>query len=232
MSAATELREYTDRSNSLHKQYLGDPVLLAQYERFVAWQLEYMLPLYDDLRTADDYAAAVDFVVSDLTGINISDRDKDIARVVPAMVKMLPKNALSAVNSAMRLNARVLEVNLAICRELFRRLDHDQQITERGYWQACRTASSLDECLELVELTGDIGYSLDNVMQIPMIGPLLRAMRTPARLAGFAALQTFLENGYQTFSAIEDTDQFLTDVTTRMRDIFTRILTAPLAEVG
>lgn len=230
MTAAAELRRYTERSNALHQQYLSDPQLLHAYEHFVQWQLDYMLPLYDDLRAAEDYAAAVDFVVSDLTGINISERDQDIARVVPIMSRTLPDKALVTVAAAMRLNARVLEVNLAICRDLSTTLDDGQAISEASYWRACRNSSSLDECLELVQLTGDIGYSLDSVMQTRMIGTLLRAMRTPARLAGFGALQTFLENGYRTFSALEDVDRFLNDVTQRMSDIFTRIFETPLRE--
>ena len=56
-----------------------------------------------------------------------------------------------------------------------------------------------------------------------MIGITLKAMRTPARLAGFAALQTFLEKGYTTFNALEDVDQFLDDITTRMTEVFTGI---------
>ena len=230
MSAATELRHYTERSNAIHREYLGNRDLLSKYKHFVAWQLAYMLPFYDDLRTSKKYAAAVDFVVSELTGIGVSDRDHDIARIVPVMSKMLPDKAIRAMASAMHLNASVLEINLRIFRSLFKGKSVDAEFSEADYWSACRRASSLDECLHLVQLIEDIGHSLDRLIRIPMIGLTLKAMRGPARLAGFAALQDFLEKGYRTFYALEDVDQFLEDITRRMSEVFTKIFTGPLEQ--
>ncbi|RLA31986.1 MAG: hypothetical protein DRR11_09465 [Gammaproteobacteria bacterium] len=228
MSAASELREYTDRSNSIHKEYLGNPELLRRYEHFVDWQLNYMLPFYEDLGATEDRAEAVKFFVSDLTGIDISERDHEFAKVVPLMSRMLPDKALDAVATAMRLNARVLGVNLSICRELYKEISIDTEITEASYCSACRRASQLEECLELVHLTAEIGRDLDQLIRIPMIGLTLRAMRLPARLAGFGALQNFLETGYRTFNALEDVHQFLDDMTVRMTEVFTQIFTKPI----
>ena len=228
MSAASELREYTDRSNSIHKEYLGNPELLRRYECFVDWQLDYMLPFYEDLGATEDRAEAVNFFVSDLTGIDISERDLEFAKVVPLMTRMLPDKALDAVATAMRLNARVLGINLSICRELYKEISIDTEITEASYCSACRRASQLEECLELVHLTAEIGRDLDQLIRIPMIGLTLRAMRLPARLAGFGALQKFLETGYKTFNALEDVHQFLDDMTVRMTEVFTQIFTKPI----
>jgi hypothetical protein len=227
MSAAAKLRKYTDRSNSIHREYLGNPELLQQYEQFVAWQLEYMLPFYEDLGATADRAAAVEFFVSDLTGIDISARDREIAKVVPLMSRMLPGKALQAVATAMQLNARVLGINLSICRELYRKIATDAAITEAGYCSACRRASRLEECLELVHLTAEIGRDLDQLIRIPMIGLTLKAMRVPARLAGFGALQKFLETGYKTFNDLQDVDTFLDDMTARMTEVFTQIFAEP-----
>lgn len=227
MSAAVKLRKYTDRSNSIHREYLGNPKLLQQYERFVAWQLDYMLPFYEDLGATADRAAAVEFFVSELTGINISERDREIAKVVPLMSRMLPDKALHAVATAMQLNARVLGINLAICRELYKEIPIGTAITEAGYCSACRHASRLEECLDLVHLTAAIGRDLDQLIRIPMIGLTLKAMRVPARLAGFGALQQFLESGYKTFNALQDVDTFLNDMTVRMTEVFTRIFAEP-----
>lgn len=232
MSAAAELLEYTKRSNAIHREYLDNPDLLGKYERFVTWQLDYMLPFYEDLRALENYSAAVDFVVSDLTGIGISQRDRDIARVAPIMSKMLPEKALRTMAAAMRLNARVLEINLSICRVLYKEERGNARFSEADYCSASRQASNLDESLELIDLTAEIGHSLDHLVRIPMIGFTLRAMRRPARLWGFAALQAFLEKGYATFSALEDVDQFLDDITNRMTEVFTRIFTEPLESLG
>jgi len=141
---------------------------------------------------------------------------------------MLPDKALRTVATAMQLNARVLGINLSICRELYKEIPVGADVSEAKYYTACRRASSLDECLELVHLTGEVGHNLDHVIRSPMIGLMLKAMRTPARLAGFGVLQRFLEKGYRTFVALEDVDQFLDDITLRMTDVFTRIFTEPV----
>ncbi len=166
-------------------------------------------------------------MVSDLTGIGVSQRDYDIARIVPVMSKLLPENALRAVASAMQLNARVLGINLSICRALYEDRSVDAVISECDYCLACRQATQLDQFFDLIHLTEDVGRSLDHVIRIPMIGLTLKAMRRPARLAGFAALQTFLENGYTTFVALEDVDQFLKNISLRMNEVFTWIFTEP-----
>lgn len=228
MSAANELRKNIERSIAIHQQYLNDSQLLEWYEHFVTWQTDYLLPFYEDLRSNRNYSAAVDFVVSDLTGVGVSDRDQNIARVAPIMSRMLPNKAVHTMATAMHLNARVLEINLAVCRTLYEKDCSEWEITEADYCAAIRQASSLDECLELIQLTAEIGHSLDHVVRIPMIGPLLRAMRTPARLWGFAAMQAFLEKGYETFSALEDVDRFLGEITIRMTEVFTYLFTEPL----
>ena len=228
MKAAQTLRIYTDRSNEIHREYLGNPVLRDQYTDFVAWQVQYMSPFYEDHRSGQGHAAAVDFFISDLTGINISRRDQDLAKVVPVMTRMLPDRALQALADAMTLNARVLEINLSICQELFRDRELDNEISERDYCLACRRASSLEECLELVSLTRLVGEDLQRIIKIPILGVILRAMRSPARLAGFGEMQDFLETGYRTFSAVDDVNRFLDDMSIRTTEIFTSVYNEPL----
>ena len=45
-------------------------------------------------------------------------------------------------------------------------------------------------------------------------------------------MQAFLEKGYETFSALEDVDRFLDDITVRMSEVFTYIFTEPLENLG
>lgn len=225
LSAATELYEYTERSNAIHAAYLSDQALHEKYTYFVTWQNDYMLQFYEDLRTSESYSRAVDLVVTDLTGIGVSARDQDIARIVPIMSKLLPERALRTVAAAMRLNARVLEINLSICRALYELNPGSEEFSEADYCVAARQAAQLDDCLELVDLTIEVGRSLDRVIRIPMIGSLLKAMRMPARLWGFAAMQEFLENGYAAFDALEDVGSFLDVMGNRMTEILTRVYT-------
>ena len=228
--AATLFREQIRLSNELHAEYLGNPQLLRNYERFANWQLEHLLPFFADLYEQPGYAEAIDFTMNDLAGVGISDRDQDLERASPAITRMLPLGALETIASAAEMNARTLKFNIAICRALLVDNELPVLITEVDYCIACREASSLEELVELVHLITGLGRTLKSLVRIPMIGATLRAMRAPAHASGFGVLQEFLERGYSTFKQIPDIDLFLSEIEDRMVDVFTQIQTAPLDE--
>ena len=229
--AAAHFRRYMQRSNELHGSYLDTPGQMQQYDRFTEWQMEYLLAFFADLHDRPGYGEAIDFTMSDLAGVGISERDRDLERAAPAITRMLPTRALETIAAAAELNAGVLEVNLGI----FRRLQVDGElpatITNRAYCVACREASTLDECLGLVHLATNLGGTLKTLVNVPLLGGLLWAMRGPAHAAGFGALQEFLEGGYTKFKAIPDIDHFLGEIDLRMTDVFTSIYTTPLDEL-
>lgn len=225
--AAQALRGFTEQSNDLHREYLGDNASRLAYQRFVDCQLAYFLPQYDDLRSRPGYDDAIHFVIADLMGPGIADRDRELARVVPAMTRLLPAGALQALAVAMELNARVLKINLGIERQLRAVLAAQKSVSELDYCVASRRVSSFDECRELVAMTRAAGESLERVIRVPMIGSLLRTMRLPARLAGVADLQAFLEKGFTTVTAVDDVHEFLDAMEQRMTDVFRHVFVAP-----
>lgn len=230
-AASARFRQHIHRSNELHIGYLEDSDLLENYDRFANWQLEYLLPFFKDLYAIEGYAGAIDFTMNDLAGIGISNRDRDLERAAPAITTMLPLAALDTIASAAEMNARVLEVNIGICRCLLVGNNLPDHITEIEYCVACREASSLEECAELVHLITGLGRTLKSLVNHATIGLTLRAMRGPAHAAGFGALQEFLETGYRTFRLIPDIDHFLSEIETRMIGVFERIYTTPLDEL-
>ncbi|MDH3905596.1 MAG: hypothetical protein GWP64_01885 [Gammaproteobacteria bacterium] len=226
--AAAKFRRAIARSNELHADYLGDPGLYESYDHFTRWQLNYMLPYFSDLLEPEGYAEAVDFIVSDLAGVGVSARDRDIERATPVIVRSLPTHALETAAAAVELNARALEINLGICRELLVDGELPTDITEKDYFIACRKVSSYDECMDLVHLATDLGETLKKLARVPLIGGLLRTMRKPAHAAGFGALQEFLETGYLTFRRISDIDRFLEFLRQRMDHVFERVYNSPI----
>lgn len=226
--AAAKFRKYMQRSNDLHGSYLNEPGQAQQYDRFTEWQMAYLLAFFADLHERPGYGEAIDFTMSDLAGVRISERDSELERAAPAITRMLPTRALETLAAAAELNARVLEVNLGI----FRRLQIDGQlpteIRNRAYCVACREASTLDECLGLVYLAISLGGTLKTLINVPLLGALLRAMRGPAHAAGFGTLQEFLEGGYTKFKQIPDIDHFLGEIEHRMTEVFSTIYTTPL----
>lgn len=231
-TAADKFRREIRRSNALHVEYLHDPRFLKQYDRFTQWQLQYLLPFFTDLHAQTGYAEAIDFTMSDLAGVGISDRDHDLERASPAITRMLPLHALETIAAAAEMNARVLEINIGICRCLAIDGALPDEISEVDYCLACRRASSLQECVELVHLITNLGRTLKSLVRIPVLGFTLRAMRAPAHAAGFGALQEFLEKGYTTFREIPDIDHFLLQIEERMIRMFEIIYDAPLEELS
>ena len=117
-NAAAEFRKYIGRSNELHGSYLHEPGRLQQYDHFTAWQMAYLLTFFTDLHERPGYGKAIDFTVSDLAGVSVGRRDRDLERAAPAITRMLPTRALETVAAAAKLNARVLEINLGVLRSL------------------------------------------------------------------------------------------------------------------
>ncbi len=227
-AAAQKFRDNIRRSNEFHAAYLKNSNFLISYDRFANWQLSYLLPFFDDLHAQDGYREALDFTMSDLAGVGISGRDRDLERAAPAITRMLPTKALVTIAAAAEMNARVLALNTAICRSLMVGDALPAEIAVRDYVLACRDASNVDECVELVHLIVDLGRTLSTLIEVPLIGMTLRAMRGPAHATGFGALQEFLETGYTTFRNIPDIDFFLETIDTRMVAVFKDIFRQPL----
>ncbi len=215
------------RSNELHRCYLDEPATLEQYDRFTSWQMAYLLSFFTGLHQRPGYGEAIDFVVSDLAGVGVSDRDSELERASPAITRLLPTRALETVAVAAKLNARVLEVNLGVLGRLQDNGELPVMITEHAYCAAFRESSTLDECTELVHLAIDLGGTLQTLVRVPLLGTLLHAMRGPAHAAGFGKLQEFLESGYSTFREIPDIDHFLDEIEGRMTEYFETIFNGP-----
>ena len=208
------------RSNALHHEYLEDATALGDFDRFTQLQLDYLLQFFTDLYEQEGYKQAIAFIMSDLAGTGISNRDKDLERAAPVITRTLPLGALQTAAAAAEMNADVLRMNIAIFRVL--RVDGrlPDGITTDEYMLACRQASSYDEWERLVGLFTELGRTLKSLVRMPILGGLLRAMRAPAHAAGFGALQEFLEEGWVTFRRLPDVDMFLVEIEQRMQRIF------------
>lgn len=228
---AERLRLFTEESIAVHEQYRSDDESLRQFRYFIRWQVAYLLPFFSEFEAQPDTAAAVEFIVSDLMGSGVAARDADVARVIPIMVRLLPDHALEALASAMQLNARTLEINLANCSKLSEESDISEGISEREFCAAFRSSTTLAECLGLIDLTIELGHTLKRLVRNRMLRMTLGAMHYPAHAAGFGAMQDFLEKGYTTFHAIDDVDYFLAQFAERITEVFTRLCEEPLANL-
>jgi hypothetical protein len=214
------VRELT-RVSRLHAERSDNPILAGSLERLADWQSRRLRMTYADLAADPRYTAAVTFFQNDLYGgADYSQRDADLARVVPAMVKMLPEGVIATVALAMELNALSQELDRALLARLPRA---DAQFSVSEYCRAYRRAGNFPLRRRQIKLIGEVGASLDRYVRKPLVRTALAMMRQPARLAGMGALQDFLERGFAAFRGMGGAESFLRTIDERETHIMESI---------
>lgn len=211
-----------ERVHRLHAERSTNPILAGTLERVADWQARRLRMTYADLAVDKRYTAAIRFFQNDLYGVaDFSRRDADLARVVPMMVKVLPEGVIVTTALAMELNALSHELDRVLAARL-PRADGHFSVTE--YCKAYRRAGNFPMRERQIRLIGDIGAALDHYVQKPLVRTALTMMRQPARLAGMAALQDFLERGFAAFRTMHGAREFLATIHERETRIMQAIV--------
>ena len=189
----------------------GSPQFSRRVEAIKAYQQRRFSHTYADLLATPRYAGAASFFLGELYGPDdFSQRDAQFARVVPALVRLFPLDVVETVNTLVKLHALSERLDSEMARKLA--LDVVSSETYVSTWQAVGLPYEREM---QIELTLSVGQSLDELTRKPLLRHTLRMMRGPARAAGLAALQQFLESGFDTFLAMRGAREFLTIVSTR-----------------
>ena len=161
-------------------------------------------------------------VVSDSTvaelygGLDFRQRDQDMGRVMPVMIRFLPDRALGTMSEAFELQAISLEFDMAMAGEMA--LRGIGQLDMPRYCEAYRAANDQGGRERQILLIRKIGYDLDKLVRWPMVNYLVRLLRGPAHAAGFGNLQEFLEAGLDAFRSLEDPAYFIETIYRREWD--------------
>jgi hypothetical protein len=205
------------RVSRLHAHRGANPSLACALERLAAWQAKRLALTYADLAAEPRYADAIVFFQTDLYGnADFAQRDADLARIVPAMVLMLPERVIASIAQAMELNALSQELDRTLLGRLPRR---DGTFTVADYCRAYRDMGDRPARERQIELIGEIGAALDVFVTKPLIGMALVMMRQPARLSGFGVLHDFLERGFAAFEKMHGAREFLATIDSRERNL-------------
>ena len=174
---------------------------------------------YADLLGHPRYAGAARFFLDDLYGPgDFSQRDTQFARIVPALVRLFPAEVVATVASLTALHALLEQLD----NEMARHVDA-LPMTAASYATAWRRTGQPVSRQRQVDLMLDVGRALDLYTRRPLLRHSLRLMRAPARAAGLAALQSFLESGFETFRAMHGAEEFLTQIANRERTMATSL---------
>ncbi|TXH60124.1 MAG: hypothetical protein E6Q93_07445 [Burkholderiaceae bacterium] len=190
-----------------------DPALGTAVVAIKRYQQERFAHTYADLLASDRYAAASRFFLDELYGPkDFTARDTQFARVVPGLVRLFPRELVQTVTLLARLHAlsETLDTAMARCADASR-------VDRATYVRAWQSVGRPDAREEQIRLTLSVGADLDRLTRKPLLRTSLHMMRGPARAAGLAALQQFLESGFDTFKAMEGAATFLAIVGERER---------------
>jgi hypothetical protein len=175
---------------------------------------------YADLMATPRYAQAAEFFLTDLYGpADFADRDAQFARIVPALVRLFPRDIVGTVSDLAQLHAisegldsRMGDVWLGL-QGLTRPLQGED------YGVLWRAVGDVEGRERQISLMGSVGSALDRYTRNPLLRQSLRLMRGPAAAAGLGALQRFLENGFDTFRNMKGAGHFLETVGARERSL-------------
>jgi hypothetical protein len=199
-------------------QALHDPVReprnrlrwLPEVRRWQAARLEASFRRFlDDPRRAP----AARFFLTDVYGDHdFTRRDADIARVIPAMQRLLPASLLETVADGIALGSLTHALDLRMSEALGEFAPTGRRLDESRYAQAYRQVGKPHLRAKQIALIDEVGRGLGAALRLPGIGVLLRVSRGPAHAAGLAELQGFLERGVAAFRQLGDVDAFLDDI--------------------
>ncbi len=188
------------------------------------WQTRRLAASFADFLADPRMRPAAEFFLTDLySDRDFSARDRDAAKILPAMSRLLPETLLRAATDAIELATLSHMLDLRMAEQLARRRQPEAAITEADYARAYRHRRLRRVRRHQIELVLRVGHGLDAAVKKHGIYKLLKAARLPAQLAGLSELQAFLERGFRAFDALGGADEFLGRVAAREQEVSRRL---------
>lgn len=191
-----------------------------------AYQQRRFSHTYADLLMSKRYGPAARFFLDELYGPNdFTHRDAQFARVVPALVRLFPKEIVDTVATLAELHALSETLDSAMAMQLA-----GDAVDGSKYIHAWQATGRQSDRQQQIALTLDVAGRLDRFTRRVMVRNSLRLMRGPARAAGLAELQRFLESGFDTFRTMNGAQDFVSTVSARERSLTSSLFGAKSSE--
>ena len=189
---------------------------LAKVQAVKSYQQRRFALTYADFLATERYGPAARFFLDELYGPNdFTQRDAQLARVVPALVRMFPAEIVRTVEALTSLHA----LSETLDTEMGTHVPSDASavLAQQSYVAAWQSTGHPADRERQIALMLSVGESLDRLTRKPLVRASLGVMRGPARAAGLGELQRLLETGFDTFRAMKGAQHFLATIGTRER---------------
>ncbi|MDX5334897.1 MAG: hypothetical protein LPK13_02295 [Marinobacter sp.] len=199
--------------------------LLEDTRRIADWQAERLKATHQDLYQNPGYHTGLEFLLTDLYApAGMTQRDDNIDRVFPKMVKWLPDHLLGTFAGLVELNLVTQSLDLELAQWFDRHNLSTASITTSDYCDAYRASGQLSIRSRQLELVADTGQQLDRYVRNRTLGWLLSMSRGPAEMAELGDLHSFLHRGYSAFRKMEDVDVLIERLISREKQVMENIL--------
>lgn len=227
-NAAAEILAHLRTVEGERRRREAEPQLAAKVVAVKAFQQRRFARTYADLLASTRYGAAARFFLDELYGpTDFTHRDAQFARVVPALVRLFPREIVETV------------AVLAAVHGLSERLDSllaaalpTAELDSDTYIAAWQSVGHTEERQRQISLTLDIAARLDRLTRRVLVRNSLRLMRGPARAAGLTDLQRFLELGFESFHAMRGAQEFIALVSEREHALVSSLFAASPDQAG
>jgi hypothetical protein len=222
---ADHLRQALADSHELATRIDKTGFPLEEFEILQDWQRKRLARSYHDLISQERYQAAGEFFLAELYGgLHFRERDQEMERVLPVMLRMLRDDMILVLAEAFELQSLSLDFDMDMTVAL-QQSGWDQLNASRygEIYRACGRPADRERQIELIR---HLGLALNELVHHRLVLWLIRTLRGPARAAGFGLLQSFLEQGLRAFQIMGDGTEFVETIWRSEREVMQRLFAA------
>tara|TARA_R110002072_G_scaffold4650_2_gene32201 strand:+ start:53839 stop:54585 length:747 start_codon:yes stop_codon:yes gene_type:complete len=219
--------EYHDFQLNNQSHFLNN-----ELARLAQWQSERLKHSHNDLYSSAHYQQGLSFLFTELySDTDFTERDRDLERIFPKMVKLLPGSVIETVSLLVELNMLTQMLDLELATKLFIDLSHTT-INEQHYCEAYRLCNNHQKRAYQIKLTEDLGKKLDKYARSQVILFSLKLSRGPAESAGLGALHHFLSSGFKAFHSMRNIDILMHEIALRETHFLNTIMSNNIYPFG
>ncbi len=197
--------------------------LAPELVRLREFQCKRIANTYRDFAAQPQYAAVMEFFLSDLYGArDFTQRDHDAERLHNFLRKFFPAEMLRLASDALDLTRLSYALDDKIVRALGE-MHAPATLTPQTYAEAYRRCNNYGERELQIELLMRTMRDAAETARMRLTGPALRLAKGPAHAAGWHEMYDFLERGQRAFAQVKKPDAFLKAIEERETKIMERI---------
>lgn len=185
------------------------------HSHLALWQSQRLIHSHQDVYRSPFYHEGLLFLFTELySDTDFSERDRDLERIFPKLIKLLPNAILETVSLLVELNMLTQKLDHELAEKLFVDMAC-KEIDEASYSRAYQLCQNENKRRYQIELTKQLGLKLDKYARSQVILLSLKLSGKPARKAGLGALHHFLSQGFQAFHSMRDIDMLMNVIAER-----------------